>query len=221
MQIDLLTLIDQAVAEAAPHSDMFPEGLVSLAEVFYDAHRCAPGGLSIEVGTRCGGSALLQLRLLEALYPYDLRPMLWTVDPYGAKPYKGGDGVVEKGLYSDSDYIEAKKLLAPFANHAHFALCSLDFWSRLSWTPYWYMHRERHADDLTFVLLDGDHDAETICAEVAQAYQLLAPGGIILVDNADKDPKTDEALATMPMAWGGRLQPIKGPVGQRIIRKPR
>lgn len=178
------------VERAYPHSDMRYEELRFLADTFLAAHKAAPGGLSIEVGTRHGGSAYLMLLLLERhCYEPHERPMLFTVDPYGDKPYMGGD-VSGLQLYGNADYLQSKRLLAPFANHAHWYCEGRDFLDR-AWVrgeTYWWRGQCLPIGNFTFVLLDGDHDAKTVCYEARAALSLLAPAGAILVDNVDKDP---------------------------------
>src|SRR5437867_1523539 len=70
-------------------SDMTEEALCFYASEFWKAHERAPGGMSLEIGTREGGSAVVALRILDELYALDRRPMLITVDPYGNRPYAG------------------------------------------------------------------------------------------------------------------------------------
>ena len=182
------------VAPERALSDQQDEGFVALACWFHEAHRQAPGGLSIEIGTRHGGSAWLCLKILETRYPDPaLRPALFTVDPYGGKPYYGGDGVFWD-IYGDADYTRAKNLLAGFPNHAHFLLTGESFFGTLLGATYWRNAREHTIDQLTFVFLDGDHDARTVIKELTVAWDTLAPGGIILIDNVDKAPGLSEQI---------------------------
>ena len=184
---------DYLLVQAEEHSDMPLAGLSDLAGHFYTAHQNAPGGLSVEIGTRRGGSAWLCLKILEHLYPAAVRPMLLTVDPYGGKPYQGGDMTL-KDAYGDADYLRAKRLLMSFPNHAHYFMEGVTFFHFLGGTSYWQHQERRRVDQLTFALLDGDHDHETVENEFNLAWKRLAPGGSILIDNVDKDPGTIGAL---------------------------
>lgn len=209
--------VEDIVDEARPFSDQ-PERatLAGMAETFVAAHRRAPGGISIEIGTRCGGSALMFLRLLERLYPSDLhRPLLVTVDPYGDKPYDGGTP-----LYGDEHYVAMRKLLARFPNHQHYTLTSVDFFSRMPGARFWRGRRTAHAtilaapgqpigtapvnvgieqrfaqNNTAFVLLDGQHDWFTILEELNALYlatSWMHRRGVVVVDNVDSD------IATIP-----------------------
>lgn len=188
--------------ETLEASDMKPGSLQFLADSFRLAHRRAPGGLSIEVGTRRGGSAFLMLSMIRDLYPERDRPMLFTVDPYGKKPYFGGDGIVSEGLYGAEEYLAMKRLLSGFSNHAHWYLESSDFFLAAPTLRYWHRGELRRMDKISFALLDGDHDHLTISAEVLSLFDLMAPAGVILVDNVDRDEHT---LACLGNIAGGRM----------------
>lgn len=185
-------------AIAASHSDQRPEELVNCIAVFKRAHARVPGGLSVEVGTRLGGSTYLFLRFLEDMYPEESRPPLWSVDPYGGKVYAGGDPEDDKRVhrapYNDDHYFVAKKLLAPFSNHSHFRLTSGDFFDRLHGASYWERGVEKNAAGLAFCFLDGEHSARAVLCELQVLYELHPPHrwmherGLVLVDNIDKDP---------------------------------
>lgn len=204
--------IDDLVRDAARMSDRGEVGLKAFAKAFVEAHTVVPGGLSIEVGTRNGGSALLFLGLLYHLYPEPYRPCLWTVDPYGSKPYNGGD-VDGVPIYTDANYVTMKKLLAPFPNHAHWMMRSGDFFDRMWRLPYWRPGQstvpvqstdsgavssapvgdQHQADKLTFVLLDGEHDTDTIRKELGALFgrgEWMHSDGVVVIDNVDTDPRT-------------------------------
>ncbi|MFA6031265.1 MAG: class I SAM-dependent methyltransferase [Elusimicrobiota bacterium] len=187
------------VLSARAHGDAREDTYEHLAYHFCEAHRHAPGGVSVEVGTRRGGSAFMQLKLLQELYPPILHPLLVTIDPYGDKPYLTGlvGAPPIAGLYGNADYLEAKQLLASFPRHVHFSITSLD------WLVFakaglrlWYHGAplEPGARNITHVYLDGDHDAPTILGEVEGFVPMLKPGGRITIDNTPDDPKTIPGL---------------------------
>lgn len=209
--------VDDLVRDAARVSDRGEVGLRAFARAFIEAHQLNHGELSVEVGTRNGGSAILFLGLLIHLYPEQHRPCLFTVDPYGSKPYNGGD-VQGVSIYSDVNYVAQKQLLAPFPNHSHFQMCSVDFFDRLHGLPYWRpgnrtaaanrsddgspvsvpIGEKRTAGNLAFALLDGEHDSETIGLELFKLWQRwMSANGVVVVDNVDCDPGT----LPMLMKW--------------------
>jgi len=201
------------VASIMQHGDASEATYRTLADQFRLAHSGrALGGLSIEVGTRRGGSALLQLVLLDTVYSgWPNKPMLITVDPYGGKDYRGGGGKVAYNLYGDDEYIAAKKLLSNFGNHVHFPITSLDFLTFVErGLRLWRGGQEVWVtkDSTSFVFLDGDHDQGTIMAEVACFTPMLLPGGRILIDNTDEEPVLMEALQTFAEQNHLSLHPV-------------
>lgn len=211
-------VVEAIVIKASDHSDMDLRRLHNLAAWFIRAHEQAPGGVSIEVGTRRGGSAWLCLRLLQHMYPPGAVPMLFTVDPYGDKPYHGGD-VTLHAAYGDYDYFLAKRLLAPFTSHAHFHLMGETFFHALGGHAFWWRGVKQRFDGFTFVLLDGDHDALTVLAEVEHACVRLAPGGIVFVDDIDKDPRLAQLLQ-QPVPARCRIQETNVPTQIVFVKEP-
>lgn len=177
-----------------PLTDMNEAQLRAYGAAFKEAHQAAPGGLSLEIGTRRGGSALLFLKMLEGLYPdASVRPLLLSVDPYGGKPYVGGvPGDLELGFYDTDEYVAMKQLLWSYSNHAHFLMRSVDFLERMRGTAYWQDGEEHVMEALAFALLDGEHSAETIQAELHFLWRKrwMHPKGIVCVDNTNCDPET-------------------------------
>jgi hypothetical protein len=110
------SLLLQVAEECANASDTGPEFLLELARCAMLAPQGKDAPPFLEIGTRSGGSALLMLKVLGAVYgALGIRPpRLFTVDPYGSRPYEG-----VPHLYDDWHYGEMKKNLAPYANHIH------------------------------------------------------------------------------------------------------
>lgn len=212
-------VLDEAARQAAPLSDRGEKGLRAWAEVFATAHRAVPGGLSIEVGTRTGGSALLFLNLLRQMYVFPNWPPLFvSVDPYGFKLYDDGiPGSTPLPAYGYGTYCRMKEQLRGYGNHAHFLLSSEDFLTRLPGAIYWHpgpvatpvkdlesgrdvyvplgVPRPFGGGETAFALLDGAHDAKSVLMEVrALKRSWMAPGGRIVIDNVLDDPATLEAL---------------------------
>ncbi len=193
-----------------PYSDMTEEKLAAIRKLFVQAHKALPGGLSLEVGTRRGGSARMFLLTLEELYPnYRERPFLFTVDPYGSKPYPTA-GKEDVPMYNQGDFIAMKQLLAKCEQHSHFLMRSTDFLERMIDCPYWHpsavykdeagehdLGVKKFMSEVCFALLDGDHTAATIEEELALLYGMpwMSKGSIVVVDNFVDDPETKPMLA--------------------------
>lgn len=182
------------VAAAAEHSDDAPWLLEWYAEQFLLAYDQAPLGHALEVGTRAGGSAFIWLKLLEAIYGAAGAPTLFTVDPYGQRPYH--DGAMQgRYTYGPDLYQRQKQLLAPFSNHVHFNMTSREFFA-IATTPkfslrYWRNGTPRPYRGFSWVYLDGEHDVATVAMELQYVFgtaDFLAPGGLVCVDNVDWDP---------------------------------
>lgn len=190
-------LIPYLVEECCQLSDAQPDALASMAEHLVTAHEAAPGGMTIEVGTRAGGSALILAKLLDYLYREP--PVLLTVDPYGLKPYLGGDHAPADHLrpYGDGFYSCAKSVLANFPNHAHYLLEAMPFFRSLKGESMWHRGvRLPFRHSASFVFLDGNHDAASVLEEVAIVRaEWLRPRGLIYIDNALNDPRLRQALA--------------------------
>ena len=229
-------LIDALVAGADLHSDGGHARLLNFAEEFLTAHKDVPRGLSIEVGTRRGGTALLFLSLLQNLYPDATRPFLLTVDPYGNKPYWVTDSTGVPA-YGAEDYCAAKALLARFPNHAHFLMESSDFFGRLYGANCWRpgpmavelldiargvntrvpVGEKTQMGGVGFCLLDGCHSAATILRELEVLFGggWMAQGGRVVVDNVDVDARTKPMLCRsyqVEFFHGGECATIKGTV---------
>jgi 2-polyprenyl-3-methyl-5-hydroxy-6-metoxy-1,4-benzoquinol methylase/glycosyltransferase involved in cell wall biosynthesis len=189
--------VRKVVRAAAPHSWGDDRRIMEWAALFLEAVQTAGDLPVLEVGTWKGASALVWLELLTALGR--TTPVI-TVDPYGGKPYRGGNGDGE-ALYGAEAFTAMKRLLAPYGNHYHFPVASSEFLRAVAGRPaptIWHEGTQVPLDTFAFALLDGEHAADTIRFELDvllgkrsfPARPRIAPGGIIVVDNIDADPDT-------------------------------
>lgn len=188
--------INTLIKLAAKYSDNGANGLKELALRFFDAHQSAPGGLSLEVGTREGGGAWLMAKLLEHIYVERKDtpiPMLITVDPYGSKPYKAGPRVSAYD-YGDQYYIASKQLLSPFNFHTHFLLRDVDFLDRVVGLPYWRLGQPYMFTNFSYVMLDGEHDTPSIEIAIEKLMPHMLSKSIIHIDNIKLDKRTRPML---------------------------
>lgn len=206
--------------ECNTHSDAGMERLrwyaLQWSEVM-DAIGDPPPNLQvIECGTRYGGSALLWYRLGLERFGAHHTPFLWTVDPYGGKPYQHGNKKVSHN-YKDTHYAKAKQLLATMHAHGHWRLRSLDFFAHVVGLPFWRDEQEHVIGrPAAIVFLDGDHDMATIRDEVAAARPLLHPAGRILIDNVESDGQTVPMLRELD--GGVVFRPATGRSTNAMIR---
>lgn len=184
---------EAAVDLALPHTDMSRASLSAMGRLFVVAHQCARGELSVEIGTRRGGSALLMLTLLDHLYT--AAPMLFTVDPYGNKPYTHNLKYEPVTEFGDETFLAAKALLGARANHAHWYCRSVDFLEGMGGRPYWQDGIRRPIDDFAFVLLDGAHDMFSVARELDLVLPRLHHRGFVVIDNTEVDPRMRQFLA--------------------------
>lgn len=214
--------IAEAIVCAMAYSDQQSAELLHCAKVFQKAHESAPGGFSLEIGTRCGGSAVLFLKLIEVLYAAEARPMLLTVDPYGLKPYLERPGDVDDVWrpYADVHYLQAKKVLAPYPNHAHFLMESGAFLRQLAGLEIWERGVKRTVHGaITFAFLDGNHDTGTVTDELERLWSgWMNPKGTVLIDNVDKDPGLLPALEKTWTIDSLHVNPTSG-VTQAVVKR--
>lgn len=122
----------------------------------------------VETGTRAGGSALA---ILNAIKDSNSKRWIFTIDPYGEKPYKVGDDIATNLEYDENKYRTAMKVIADYAlenklNHAHFRMKSLDWMKMFDFAEFWHEGETLQAK-FGFAYLDGDHDTDTVSKEYA------------------------------------------------------
>jgi hypothetical protein len=169
------------VLRSRRQSDTKSRYLLSLARCVAAAPRAPDAAPLLEIGTRKGGSALVMLRVLRALYRNGPSPpWLLTVDPYGRRPYEGAPFI-----YDEAHYIAMKRALARYGNHVHFLMESTDFLRVLDGLALWRAGVRRPVDRFTLVYLDGSHDPGIVWSEVESLVPRVVPGGFLIIDDTD------------------------------------
>jgi predicted O-methyltransferase YrrM len=162
-------------------SDTSSRFLLELGRCVLHAPRGADAPPFLEIGTRAGGSALLVLRLLDAVYPRgQQRPFVLTVDPYGSRPYEGAPFV-----YDERHYRAMKRTLARFPNHIHYMMDSELFLRELEHLYLWVEGARRPIDRFSLVYLDGSHDPDIVWGEIERLLPRIVPGGFLVVDDTE------------------------------------
>lgn len=162
-----------------------PESLEEVYDAALEASLKLPSEfIFLETGTRSGGSALA---ILQAIQDSGKTRWLFTVDPYGLKPYNVGDEVVTGLNYGEQHYREAMKVLSDYAYdnnllHSHFRMKSLDWMRCFDTSEFWYGGKQMQPL-FGFAYLDGDHDSVTVSKE----YRWIkghTPECVVIVDDA-------------------------------------
>ncbi len=162
-------------------SDTRSRYLLELARSIARTPRSGDPPPLLEIGTRAGGSALLMLRLVDALYPRGVRrPFVLTVDPYGSRPYEGAPFV-----YDERHYRSMKRALAGYANHVHYMMDSELFLDLLDRLHLWIDGARRALREFTLVYLDGSHDPDIVSREIERLLPRVVSGGFLIVDDTD------------------------------------
>jgi len=183
-------------------SDTETRFLLELARAVARAPRGADAPPLLEIGTRSGGSALLMLRVLRAVYRGTPAPFVLTVDPYGARPYEGAPFV-----YDARHYGAMKRALAGYANHIHYMMDSELFLRELGALYLWVGGAKRRLERFTVVYLDGSHDPEIVWREIETLWRRVVPGGFLIVDDTDWfDGAMRRRLDAAVPAWGVELR---------------
>lgn len=140
----------------------------------------------LEIGTRAGGSALAFLFAIKES-SRKKRP-LFTVDPYGNKPYLRGSEVLNMD-YGERFYRTAMRYLSQYSFdnnlfHHHWRLTSKDYMLIRTQIDFWYDGQllENHYG---FVYLDGDHEEKTIESEITYFSTRLCDGGLLVIDDSE------------------------------------
>lgn len=170
------------VSECRKKSDTRPEFLLELARCAMLAPQADDAAPFLEIGTRSGGSALLMLKVLKAIYRRrgTRPPQVFTVDPYGSRPYEG-----EPYIYDERHYGKMKKNLAGHTNHIHYMMDSELFLRELDNMYLWTDGTKRGFNKFSLVYLDGSHDPTIVWSEIQATLPRIIPGGYLIVDDTE------------------------------------
>jgi len=163
-------------------SDTRSEFLLELARCAMLAPQGKDAAPFLEIGTRSGGSALLMLKVLSHVYgALGIRPpQLFTVDPYGSRPYEG-----KPYIYDERHYGKMKKNLAPYTNHIHYMMDSELFLRGLGNMYLWTDGTRRGFNKFSLVYLDGSHDPTIVWSEILATLPRIVAGGFLIVDDTE------------------------------------
>lgn len=143
----------------------------------------------VEVGTRQGGLSLMFMYGINLL---KIRKTIFTIDPYGNKPYKQGEETLQLN-YSDDYYYTAMgniglySIGSPYINHAHWKITSIDFIKIWDLIGIWDNGKYKKGIDVKygFVYLDGEHNDKVVADELNYFIPRLAKNGNICIDDTE------------------------------------
>jgi len=145
-----------------------------------------------EIGTRAGDSGI---QLLDAIKESNKKRWLFTVDPYGDRPYRATTDMDARGRYFDYNeqcYRNGMMTLSTYAFnndllHYHWRMTSDEFMhsiheENIHAIEFWY---DKKKIDYKFglVFLDGEHYEDIVLNEFEWFKDRLIDGGLIIIDD--------------------------------------
>lgn len=140
----------------------------------------------LEIGTRAGGTTLL---FIQAIIQSYLPRLMFSVDPYGNKPFRQGSSTL-LNLYGESFWKQASNHIANICSssnlvfQSHWKITSLDFIKIYDQITIWHQGLP-FKGPFGLVYLDGDHDEDTISREIEFFAPRLYPKGMIIIDDSE------------------------------------
>lgn len=136
----------------------------------------------VEFGTDSGTSATWLMRSVQGT-----KRWVFSVDPYGDKPYKVGDQTSRAFKYDDNNYKNTMPMLYSFAkekdvNFSHYRMTSLDWIKAFPTIDFW-SDGGRWTPKFCFAYLDGDHSYDPVVQEFNFFYEQMPSGGYIVIDD--------------------------------------
>ncbi len=158
-------MLDEA-AQYMDHPD--GAGLIYEAALKY-AKELPPEYIFMEIGCWKGGTTMA---LMQAVKDSGVDRWVWSVDPYGSKPFKLGDEIQQEADYNDTEiYPDAMLNFAQYAKklgvkHYHWRMTSDDFFKILDNGIDFYDKGDVIKPRFGFVYIDGDHNCYTVEREM-------------------------------------------------------
>lgn len=140
-----------------------------------------------ETGTRSGDTAIVLLRAINESGKKNR--WLFTIDPYGDKPYETSTGVHTSFDYGEQHYRNALHSLSKYAwendlLHCHYRMRSQEFKFMQDNVEFWFDHKKCEPK-YGFVYLDGEHAHKPVEEELAYFLPRLCSGGVIVIDDPE------------------------------------
>lgn len=138
----------------------------------------------VETGTRSGHASIL---MLKAIKETNNNRWLFTIDPYGNKPYGHGKDIYTNFDYGEQHYRNAQYSLSKYAFdndllHYHYRLKSEEFEKVKSLTEFWH-NGGKVEPKYGFIYLDGEHTTKAVLKELEYFLPRMHPEGGIVIDD--------------------------------------
>ncbi len=163
--------------------------------------------LFVEIGTASGTTAI---RAIKALGGNKSKRWLFSIDPYGDKPYViGHNAELTTYNYNDDLYRDAMadikcEALRMEVNHTHWHMRSQDFMKIFESIEFW-SEAKKQEPKFGFAFLDGEHAWPAVGEEFRYFYHRMPSGGVIIIDDynlLDGDEQfIKENFAGLPGVW--------------------
>ena len=153
-------------------------------EALAASFRVDPEASFLEIGNWKGGSAITIMQAIRDSYP---ERWMYTVDPYGLKPFRLKEEIQTEAKYDEVVYRDAMYNLDNFSrhyglNHYHWRMMSEDYFKIADKVKFWY-HGEPMDLKIGFAYIDGDHNHEVVEMETEWILKHGVKGMTIVYDD--------------------------------------
>ena len=137
----------------------------------------------VDIGSYKGGTTMA---IMQAVHDSGKRRWVWSIDPYGTKPFRLGTGIQAEAQYDEEIYKSAMSNLSTAAQELnvaqyHWRMTSEDFMKIIEQIDF-YDQGKVIKPRFGFVSIDGDHDGEVTEKELQWFLLRMPDGGFILDD---------------------------------------
>lgn len=163
-----------------------------------------PEKIFMEIGCWKGGTTMA---LMQAVKDSGVDRWVFSVDPYGSKPFKLGMGTQEEADYNEEIYRAAMLNFSKTANklkvkHCHWRMMSEDFMKTFPKVEF-FDKGKVIKPDFGFVYIDGDHNCYTVQGELEWLRGRMN-SGMIVMDDVPYIDMEDQPLIKQALAEGSQ-----------------
>lgn len=155
-----------------------PDGAEMVYEKALEYSKSLPEDyIFMEIGCWKGGTTMA---IMQAVKDSGKDRWVFSVDPYGTKPFRLGTTIQESAIYDEPIYRDAMENFALYAKklgvkHYHWRLMSEDFMAIADKIKFWDNGKVIDMK-FGFVYIDGDHDGEVVEEEILWLKEHMPKG---------------------------------------------